>query len=566
MPGTVEGIRIQLEGIGHLLQDSRLAVPPYQRSYAWTEKNTTQLFRDLSTALVEQEQEYFLGSIVLIDSPCDRPFVVDGQQRLATITILLAAIRDYFDQNGDQRSQNIERDYLLNIDLRTQEPAAKLRLNETDNDFFFKRVLTKYTDPQRKEKPTKESHDRIAEAARSAASQVKQIADSTNEPSSRLIDWVEYIMSKARVIRIQVPDSANAFRIFETLNDRGLKLALSDLLKNYLFHQSGDRISEAQKNWVAMASVVEAAEDEGLIVDFIRHLWCSQYGVTREKELYDRIKEKITSKQKAIDFSNTLANSARTYAAIVNTDSELWVSYGSEARGYMATLNLLGMTQIRPLILAILQQFTPAEVKKSLRLFVSWAVRFVVVGGVGGGTLENHYSTRASEVIGGAIKTASALLKEMRPIVPSDIDFENAFSVATVSRHPHARYYLRVLERQEAGEDEPEFVPNTSEEAITLEHVLPQNPDKDWKHFDQETANRFYKRIGNLALMKKSKNEAGGNAKFTEKAKLYGKSEFKLTAGLSAFAEKGQWTTDAIDARQKVLATLAVQAWPNRVL
>ena len=114
MSGTVEGIRIQLEGIGHLLQDSRLAVPPYQRSYAWAEKNITQLFRDLSTALVEQEQEYFLGSIVLIDSPGDRPFVVDGQQRLATITILLAAIRDYFDEKGDQRSQNIERDYLLN--------------------------------------------------------------------------------------------------------------------------------------------------------------------------------------------------------------------------------------------------------------------------------------------------------------------------------------------------------------------------------------------------------------------------------------------------------------------
>ena len=261
MSGTVEGIRIQLEGIGHLLQDSRLAVPPYQRSYAWAEKNITQLFRDLSTALVEQEQEYFLGSIVLIDSPGDRPFVVDGQQRLATITILLAAIRDYFDEKGDQRSQNIERDYLLNIDLRTQEPAAKLRLNETDNDFFFKRVLTKSTDARRKEKPTKESHDRIADGVRLAASQIKQIADSTNDPSARLIDWVEYIMTKARVIRIQVPDSANAFRIFETLNDRGLKLALSDLLKNYLFHQSGDRIGEAQKNWVAMASVVEAAED-----------------------------------------------------------------------------------------------------------------------------------------------------------------------------------------------------------------------------------------------------------------------------------------------------------------
>jgi hypothetical protein len=393
-----------------------------------------------------------------------------------------------------------------------------------------------------------------------AAKQVKQIADSTNDPSSRLIDWVEYILTRARVIRIQVPDSANAFRIFETLNDRGLKLALSDLLKNYLFQQSGDRIAEGQKNWVAMASVIEAAEDEGLIVDFIRHLWCSQYGLTREKELYDRIKEKITSKQKAIDFSNTIANSARTYAAIVNTDNELWASYGSEARSYVAILNLLGMTQIRPLILSILQQFSATEVKKSLRLFVSWAVRFVVVGGVGGGTLESHYSARASSVTDGTIKTAAALLKEMRAIVPGDADFAVAFSSATVSRHPHGRYYLRVLERQQAGEEEPEFVPNTSEEQITLEHVLPQNPDKDWKHFDQETMNRFYKRIGNLALMKKGKNDDVGNKKFSEKAKLYSKSSFKLTAGLKDYAEKGQWTASSIDARQKMLAQLAVQS------
>jgi len=146
------------------------------------------------------------------------------------------------------------------------------------------------------------------------------------------------------------------------------------------------------------------------------------------------------------------------------------------------------------------------------------------------------------------------------------IDFENAFSLATASRHPHARYYLRVLERQEAGEDEPEFVPNASEEAVTLEHVLPQNPDNDWKHFDQETANRYYKRIGNLALMKKSKNEAGGNATFADKAKLYGKSEFKLTSGLIAFAEDKQWTFGAINKRQKMMAKLAVEAWPNKVL
>ena len=80
----------------------------------------------------------------------------------------------------------------------------------------------------------------------------------------------------------------------------------------------------------------------------------------------------------------------------------------------MATLNLMGITQIRPLLLAILETFTPVEIKKSMRLFVSWAVRFLVVGGVGGGTLESHYSDRAREITTGKIKKATELVKAMK--------------------------------------------------------------------------------------------------------------------------------------------------------
>ncbi len=113
MAHTVEGIQITLDGIGHLLQDGKIAVPAYQRSYAWTEKNISQFFKDLATAIIEGDSEYFLGSIVLIGAdPTDRPSVVDGQQRLATTTILLAAIRDYFLKKGDaQRASKIEADY-----------------------------------------------------------------------------------------------------------------------------------------------------------------------------------------------------------------------------------------------------------------------------------------------------------------------------------------------------------------------------------------------------------------------------------------------------------------------
>jgi len=455
---------------------------------------------------------------------------------------------------------------LLETDLRTQEETPKLKLNETDNDFFHKRILTRSNNLARKEKPTKESHDRIAKAAEFAKEHVQAIATATSDPTSRLIDWLEFISKQARVIRIQVPDDANAYRIFETLNDRGLKLALSDLLKNYLFHKADDRIGEAQKSWVAMASILEAAQDEELIVDFVRHLWSSEHGLTREKVLYDKIKECITSKQAAIDFTNRLSSTAKTYAAIINTDHELWSKYGGDTKTYMATLNLMGMTQIRPLLLAILETFTPGEIKKSMRLFVSWAVRFLVVGGVGGGTLESHYSDRAAEVTSGKIKKATDLAKAMKSVVPADGEFQAKFATVTVSKVGLARYYLRVLERQEAGESEPELVPNPNEEEINLEHILPQTLTKDWKHFDAETARSYVKRVGNLALMKKSGNDDIGNEKFVDKAKIYGKSELRLTKKIPTYTIKGEWTKESIETRQQTLSEMAVKAWPNKVV
>ena len=164
-------------------------------------------------------------------------------------------------------------------------------------------------------------------------------------------------------------------------------------------------------------------------------------------------------------------------AAINNTDHELWAEYGPTSRGHMDTLNQMGMVQIRPLILSILAGFSPAEVKKSLRLFVSWAVRFLVVGGLGGGgTLGSHYAHGAKEVTDGTIKNTSQLLKAMKDIIPADARFEAEFAVATVSKPILARYYLMALERQARGESQPEFIPNPNEEQINLEHILPQNP------------------------------------------------------------------------------------------
>jgi uncharacterized protein with ParB-like and HNH nuclease domain len=139
----IEELKIDLEPIGHALSDNMLAVPMYQRSYAWEEVHVRDLYQDVTTALADDEKDYFVGSIVVTKDAKAGFEVVDGQQRLATTTILLAAMRDWLFHKGDKgRALQIEQKYLVERDFRTQEATPRLRLNEVDSDFFYRRILS----------------------------------------------------------------------------------------------------------------------------------------------------------------------------------------------------------------------------------------------------------------------------------------------------------------------------------------------------------------------------------------------------------------------------------------
>ena len=232
MPG-VDKINIELIGIGRALLNKMLAVPFYQRSYAWEDKHVLDLFSDVISTIEKGESEYFLGTIVTTKNDTPRPEVVDGQQRLATVTILLAAIRDYFTNNNDNaRASNVTLRYLYTQNLTTLDTIPKLRLNDADNDFFLKRILTPPDSPERAIEPSKESHKKISRAATLAKEFIERTALAPN-PTARLASIVDdFLTDSLKVIWVSVPDDANAFTIFETLNDRGLALAISDLLKN----------------------------------------------------------------------------------------------------------------------------------------------------------------------------------------------------------------------------------------------------------------------------------------------------------------------------------------------
>ena len=447
-------------------------------------------------------------------------------------------------------------------DRRTKSIDPRLRLNETDNDFFIRRILSRPDDEVRESaEATKGSHKRLAAAASLAKEYIENAAEVTNHPEERLNDIVDYLQDSVRVIWLTTTDESNAFVIFETLNDRGLELAISDLLKNYLFSQAKDRIDEIQAKWISMVSTLETASDDRVTTEFIRHYWSSHYGATRKQDLYAAIKKRIRTKKKAVDLAIDLERASQLYSAMLNTDHEIWKKFGPTARADMATMNNLGMVQIRPLVLAVLDNgMTLSESRKAFRSMVSWGVRFLIVGGLGGGTLERHYADGARTIRSKDVTTAAALQKQLAPVLPQDQEFQDAFAVARVAKANIARYYLSALEVSETEDSVADSIPNPNADAVNLEHVLPKSLSDVWrKDFGTDAHAAYFRRIGNLALMRSGENSASGNSGFGPKKKALEKSAFALTRMIG---ESGRWTPEEIEKRQKHLASLAVQTWP----
>ena len=215
-------------------------------------------------------------------------------------------------------------------------------------------------------------------------------------------------------------------------------------------------------------------------------------------------------------------------------------------------------TALRPLMLTISREFTPVEAEKVFRLFIRWTVRFLIAGGGRSGTVEQSYAACALKVTRGEVRKAKDVLREMRPVIPTDKEFEAAFVTARVSHNYLARYYLRALEMKEKGLPEPEWIPN-DDTVINLEHVLPENPDANWPDIDPETAATYYRRIGNLALLQASRNTLIGNNPFSIKKPVLRASTYQLTKEIG---ERKQWGVPQITARQQRLAKLALETWP----
>lgn len=546
-------------GLAAVLKFNQLSVPANQRDYAWPADLAKKLFQDLAKAIADSEQTYFLGTIVTIPTVNGVLEVVDGQQRLATTALLLAAIRDYLDGKDPMLVDSINNEFLTGIDRAKRVRVPHLRLNTDDNDLFSWLIARNVGAPQPAK--TKESHRLLDAAYQEAKQHVANIVASleAKDHGDVLNSWVSYLETRAMVVLIRSPTGSNAYKMFETLNDRGLRTSQADLIKNHLFGRSGARFPEVQGRWSFMRGQLESMDEEDITVTFLRHALTATRGFVREAGVYDAVTDRVKSEQDAVTFATTLEAASAVYVAIFNSEHDKWNGYPDAARRSVAVLSLLDIRPLRPLLLAVAVKMEAKATAQVLAFLVSLSARLLVTNTSRTVGVEEAIAAVAHKVFIGEIKTLAEVKNGLNSITPGDKAFQLEFEAMRTSKSALSRYYLRSLEMAAKDEPEPWFLPNDDRTIINLEHILPRKPEANWSQFTADEVALYVNRLGNQVLMRASDNSILKSDPFSTKGPVFAASPYNLT---SQVGEALIWDAEAISQRQRVLATLALKAWP----
>ena len=348
-------------GIGQLITQRKLfKVPEHQRNFSWDLSNVRQLFEDVTRAMKDKNPDYFVGLIVLMGPREGVWHILDGQQRLATVTMLYSAIR-YWLGNREQYmtdAQQIESEF-IGVRQLGGKYNPRLTLNVENQDAFLEMVVERFPSEELqkrlKEAPKGSSNRALIEAVDQCRQLVSIYAEAessmVDEQASRLFQLSAYLEESVKVVVLEVLSEANAFVIFEALNARGNELSALDLVKNYLFGSVGTGdIDRVRQDWAVMAERIEDKNAD----DFLRVFWTSHFGRVQKHQLFSRIKQSFPSQADAARLSSELSSASERYNALDDPQHEIWSGYGSVCKERIETLMLLGNRQVRiPIMSAI---------------------------------------------------------------------------------------------------------------------------------------------------------------------------------------------------------------------
>lgn len=536
-------------------------IPRFQRDYAWEEEQWEDLWNDmLGTLPADGEPAHYLGYLVL-QTTDNRIFeVIDGQQRLTTISlIVLSAMRllnKLSTEPDQQRLEQLRASYIGYLDPVTLIPRNKLELNR-NNDGYYRDYLVTLAEhlPQHgipaSTRMMKRSLEWFGECL---WGHVKEKPDK----GVALARFIETISDRLFFTVITVADELNAYKVFETLNARGVRLSATDLLKNYLFsilgrsQEDSPELNALERRWEKM---IERLGSENF-PDFLRMHWNSRQRFARKSELFKTIRHHVKDHAQAFALLRDMDEGIDAYLALVQPDASPWPPAWKQST---RELRMFSVRQPYPMLMAARRRLDENDFASLLRATVIIAFRYNIIGTQRTGEQEQVYYTAAMRLERNHTDF-KGLLPILQQIYRSDRAFQADFAEKSIKTTQHRnaklmRYILHKLERHH--NQAIDFDPDSGN--YTLEHVLPQNPEAGWEAFEDRDSENFTHRIGNMLMLEAAHNKQLGNRAYAEKRPFLEKSKLSLT---QRFARENQdWTPERLNQWQVHLARSATSIW-----
>lgn len=532
----------------------QLTIPPYQRSYAWESEQIDELWHDITDTL---GRNHFMGSVVLCSPDEQRPEVIDGQQRLTTVILLLALIRDkYHSLKPDlvgRVQQFLENSYA--------EPGLRFKFRPGNANC---RVFTDFilhapdSDSRRDWEQIREldSHERnrnnnLVTNAERLAGYLNQYLANADDALHALDRLERNIMTGLEFVVIDVPDIADAFIIFETLNDRGLALSAGDLLKNHLLaaaakaHESIDALAD---DWDRIIDSLEGGD----ITRFLRHYLLISHANVQKDDVFALFKKEVATRG-VRQLIKDLKQMSRFYGQFIKPE----LVEDKAVRVVYESLNTLRATMCYSALLAASRILEGSALRDFAYLCEALTFRYSTICSKDSKELERVYHNAAKALASrgeGALTEACNIL---RSFSPSTEEFVLAFTAQSMGRQYIVNYIFRGLENH--LDPEEKTLENT--QRVHIEHIMPQTLSEQWiaqLGDEVEQHGMYVNRWGNLTLLGGTKNISASNQVFERKRAIYSESKIGMARDLVNY---DYWDYRQIEERQSKMAKLVNDIW-----
>lgn len=561
-------IKVEEKKIIVLFRDFWFNIPSYQRPYVWGEDNINELLDDILYAFENDSQDtYFMGALVLQNKENDEYDILDGQQRLTTLALLLATIRDNIKV---EKTKKVLQDHLFQEDDETADIPSRNRFtfnirNEVQR--FFEEYIIKENGTFNIEKALEDEQFKNNISIKNMVAVVQVIRKRLEEifgeqlsleniSGTSLLEFIKFIRNKLIFAYICSDTREQAFRLFTILNNRGIPLTTADILKSLNLDKVQDEIkrNEYAKKWEELEEQYGDKFDRFL--NFIRTIKLKEKA---RKNLLEEFEEKVYGKvmnygKESIDY---ILKTSENYDKLIN----LTADFNNEYKNLINIMKVgFNSEDWIPPLLYYYEKFNTQGLVKFLKLLDNKFMGDWINKETPTKRLENMNKILKAIEIG---ENYNDILNN-KNLFSFDINnFKNIIN-GNIFGERYCKYLLLKIEYLSL-DSEVAYIGNYKN--ISIEHVLPQNPkeDSEWKtKFSNEDREEWTNKLGNLILLTKRKNSKLSNLEFKDKKEKYLADKILLFPSVFEVYSNGEdWNIDILKTRQNRIVNLLIEGVIN---